>query len=554
VRNLLKFLNDYVGLWVVRVDGMIHPSAARDPILAPLHRSFLISSILSGVAALIVLPLHLALAGPPHAAVLLVLTWMMSQWPLALYLSRSGALNRTIGLSSGLFACLVAGICLLTGGLRSFALPWLLAPLMETAFATNRKTPLLVTLMCAGLLAGLALLPLPGMQIAVPEGNIPFYTALSALIYAGVLSFRLTLDRLLARRAVDRSEARLSMIAQGSSDVVCDLAPNGAIRVLGGSVSKLVGAFPLDEGEDWLFPRLHVADRPLYLTSLSDARHGGEVKSFDVRVRVGRSRPGEAGMPEYRHLVLTMQQTRPGAGPAADLEARLILTLSAGAAVPPEQASAPSQAVPAQDVVRPDVVTPRERVEPPMSNDRLIRSDGLASEGQTVSNTGRQFEKASSRNPAPETGPGASAVDISACLEQCRDLLVPVAARRGVMLDLVAGSDLPMVAVNAKSVRQALYFLLADMIETCGEGALLTVSADREAEGLDCVLAVRNRPSGLPWCADGSELVFDSASSLLAETGGHLSVRAVPGQGDCVVVHLPLCPRSEAAKPLAKTA
>lgn len=551
-------MQDFVGLWMVRVDGMIHPSAAGDPILAPLHRSFLISSILSGVAALTVLPLHLALAGPPHAAVLLVLTWMMSQWPLALFLSRSGALNRTIGLSSCLFACLVATICLLTGGLQSFALPWLLVPVMETAFATNRKTPLLVALLCTGLTGGLALLPLPEMQIAVSDRDIPLYTALGALIYAGVLSLRLTLDRLLARRAVGRTQSRLNMIAQGSSDVVCDLAQDGAIRVLGGSVSGLIGAFPVDEGEDWLFPRLHVADRPLYLTHLSEVRHNGEAKRFAVRVRVGASRPGEAGLPEYRPLTLTLQQSQLEARVASDPESGLILTLSANAARPSESTGTTSQVEPALDASQPGVDAGSEFGAQPVLSGRLIRSGDLAATGETASRADRDFAHMPARLPetGEATGKGgvAGSVDISACLEQCRDLLSPVASRRSVMLDLAAGSDLPMVAVNAKSVRQALYFLLADMIETCGEGALITVSAECEAAGLDCVLSVRNRPSGLPWCVDGSELVFDSALSLLESAGGHLSVRALAGQGDCVVVHLPLRAPSEAAKPMARTA
>ena len=551
-------MKEIVSLWVVRVDGMIHPVAASDPILAPLHRSFLISSILSGLAALIVLPLHLALAGPPHAVVLLVLTWMMSQWPLALFLSRSGALNRAIAVSSSLFACLVTTVCLLTGGLESFALPWMLVPLVETAFATDRKTPVAVTFLCAGLLAALALVPLPVTQIAVPDGKLPLYTALGALVYAGILSFRLTLDRMLAHRAVARSETRLDMVAQGSSDVVCELAGDGAIRVLGGSVGRLVGTFPIDEGEDWLFPRLHVADRPLYLTHVSEARRGGGAKSFDVRVRVGASRPGEAGQSEYRDLVLTLQQSLLEETGDRGQDKRLVLTLSAAGREFPESNQAPTA------IDDPDAAPSRRHAVrntasvPPVMSDRLIRAEDVAAPCASRTHTdmpdGAMPAVVPTAVSADAAAIPAGAVDISACLEQCRDLLVPVAARRGVMLDLAAGDDLPKVAVNAKSVRQALYFLLADMIETCGEGALITVSTEIVPTGLDCVLSVRNRPSGLPWCADGSELVFDSASSLLEGTGGHLSVRAVPAQGDCVIVHLPLGATSGAARPLAKTA
>ena len=107
---------------------MIHPAAAADSFLAPIHRSLLMSCLLSGTVALFILPLHLALAGPPHVATLLVLAWMLCQWPIAHYLSRTGAMNTTIALSSGLFASFVAAVCLMTGGESSFALLWLLIP------------------------------------------------------------------------------------------------------------------------------------------------------------------------------------------------------------------------------------------------------------------------------------------------------------------------------------------------------------------------------------------------------------------------------------------
>lgn len=549
-------MRDIVGLWVARVDGMIHPEAAFDPFLAPLHRSFLISSFVSGAVALIVMPLHLALAGPPHAAVLLVLAWMVSQWPLALYLSRSGALNKAIGLSSMLFACLVTAVCLLTGGLSSFALPWLLVPVIETAFATNRKTPVLATGLCAALLGLLALAPPPGFQLAVPDGNVPLYTVLGALLYGGILCFRLSLDRVWAQGAVGRSQAQFERIAQGSTDVVCDLADDGSVRVLGGAVGSLLGGLPYGDGEDWVFPRLHVADRPLYLTRVSDARRSGETQVFTVRFRVGASQPGEEGLPEYRSLQLTVQ--RP-VSVAAGADAKLILTLSAGvddvveavADTTPLGSGAEVRLQRAADITElpggevPDSI--------PGMPGRVGPVHGTTP-GENANGAIAARRSTGAAAVAEGEQPAHLAIDVAACLEQCRDLLAPVAARRGVLLDLAAGDDLPPVAIAPKSVRQALYFLLADMIETSGEGALLTVSAEVQAVDLDCVLTVRNRASGLPWCADGSETVFESASALLEEGGGRLSVRPVPGRGDCVVVHLPLCPRAVAANPLAKTA
>jgi hypothetical protein len=152
-------------------------------------------------------------------------------------------------------------------------------------------------------------------------------------------------------------------------------------------------------------------------------------------------------------------------------------------------------------------------------------------------------------------------IDIGGCLEQCRDLLMPVAARRGVLLELAAGEDLPAVDVDRKLLRQALYSVLAEMIETCAEGAVVTVSAKTATGRLDCVISVRNRQSGKLWSAAGSKSAFEVAGGLLDRTGGHMSVHAVAGMGDSVIVHLPSSaatepgrPDASARAPLAKSA
>jgi cell cycle sensor histidine kinase DivJ len=511
---------------------MVHPQVASDSFLAPLHRSFLISSFLSGGAALIVLPLHLALAGPPHAAVLLVLTWMLGQWPLALFLSRSGALDRAIGLSAGLFACLVAVICFLTGGPASFALMWLLVPPMEAAFGTARKTSLAVTALCGVLLAAIALLPMPAMQVPVPAGNLSLVTSLAAVLYAGVLSLRLTLDRRLAQHAVATSQTRLRDIGNALSEVVCELDADGKVRVLGGPAADILGHCPAGEGEDWLFPRLHVADRPLYLTLVSDTRRDGETRGARLRVRVGASRPGEAGQADFRPMDLTLRpsvrnRTTGGPGPV------LLLTLAnAGEA----KRGHGESALPASGDLS-DGTPSRTLAEIAVAGARTVAAG---------------HERAAAKATPPDAvsairdgGPLPAAADTGTCLRQCRDLLMPVAARRGVLVDLAAGEDLPAVAVDGKLLRQALYVVLADMIDTCAEGAVVTLGAGVHTGRLDCAMSIRNRQSGLTWSAAGARSALDVAGHLLKGTPARLSVREVKGQGDCVIVQLPLASARE---------
>jgi len=137
-------------------------------------------------------------------------------------------------------------------------------------------------------------------------------------------------------------------------------------------------------------------------------------------------------------------------------------------------------------------------------------------------------------------GSQEAAADTGTCLRQCRDLLMPVAARRGVLVELAAGDDLPAVAVDGKLLRQALYVVLADMIDTCAEGAVVTLGAGVQTGRLDCAMSVRNRQPGLGWTASGSNSALEVAGRLLECTPARISVRATKDQGDCVIVQLPL--------------
>jgi cell cycle sensor histidine kinase DivJ len=62
--------------------------------------------------------------------------------------------------------------------------------------------------------------------------------------------------------------------------------------MLGTQVTRLLG--------HGLFDRVHVADRPAYLTALSEAARGGEARSVEFRIRRDAPRGGERG---YHHQV-----------------------------------------------------------------------------------------------------------------------------------------------------------------------------------------------------------------------------------------------------------
>lgn len=559
MRNLLNLLSVFLGHWTARLEGMIHPSAADDVFLAPLHRSFLISATVAGTSALVVLPLHLALAGPPHVVVTLMLSWLLSQWPLALYLSRSGALDRTIGLSASLFAGFVAAICVLTGGSASFAFLWLLVPPVEAAFSTSRKTAYSVTLLCAGLLIVVSVAPATLMEVAPLPTGVTLLASVAAIFYVGLLAIRISADRKHARSLMKASEGRRQLINQSVSEVFCELKPDGGLSVMGGPVKELLGISAGFNSDSWLFSRLHVADRPLYLTKLSEARNEREATPFDVRLRVGASSPGETGQAEYRNLTLKLRPPAQETGLDTKENGSLLLSLRAAEELPVSSLSQPLSegaksrleriSAEINETAGRGVRTALENV---LSRAADLEHIDLASDRYRFEDAARDIKRSSQIGlsaladlsdlmvgQGENLEPVFAKTDIAAALEYCLERIGSAADRQGVQIETIWGQNLPLVFVDGALVRKALCFVLLDMIATSGSGAKILVEANCSLAGFELLFSVKDRKSSLQWSSEDSKPVLAFAGDLLERTNACLKVQTMLGHGESVCIRLP---------------
>src|SRR5258708_34417762 len=73
--------------------------------------------------------------------------------------------------------------------------------------------------------------------------------------------------------------------------------------MLGTQVTRLLG--------HGLFDRVHVADRPAYLTALSDAARGGEARSVEFRLRRDAPRGGERNHHHQVDFIWVEMRCRP---------------------------------------------------------------------------------------------------------------------------------------------------------------------------------------------------------------------------------------------------
>ncbi len=282
------------------LDTLLHSSAQYDALTRARHRAFMAPRLLGSLAAFAAFPAYLAMRGAPTALEVVAFAWLIAPILLSWFLSRTGRYEGAHVLSSLALAGLVMTVAMTTGGIESFAAIWLVVVPLEAALSASRRVVALASalaLTCAAMLIAFGyfgMLPTPEVNTVSRSIFMAFGVA-SATLYAAGLAFG---AESLARTSVALlyvEEDRYRLLARNMSDVISRHRRNGAVQfispaaetMLGAPVSRLLG--------HGLFDRVHVVDRPAYLTALSDAARGGEARSVEFRLKRDAPRGSERG-------------------------------------------------------------------------------------------------------------------------------------------------------------------------------------------------------------------------------------------------------------------
>jgi two-component system, cell cycle sensor histidine kinase DivJ len=286
----VRGLADYFG-------SLVHDSARGDALTMARHQSFIASRLLGGLLALCVFPIYLVVGGKPSLLGAAAFLWLLSPIAIAVFLSRTGRFAAAHLISAVNFAGLVTYCAWLTGGLASGLVPWLVVVPLEAGLATDRRI-----VVWAGVASGLglcllALLGAFGLVPAAPA--FPFspqvfalFGAASAIAYAAGLATMIQMVHGHSESAIRVGEERYRLLAENANDMITSHDDKGRVifaslaaqQLLGEPVQKVLG--------NGLFERVHVADRPAYLTALSRCHANNETISVEFRVR--RAGAGEA--------------------------------------------------------------------------------------------------------------------------------------------------------------------------------------------------------------------------------------------------------------------
>ena len=274
------------------VDALVHPAAKADALTVARHRAFIAPRLIGSLLALASVPIYLVLRGVPSLLELAVFGWLLAPILLAYFLSRTGRYESAHVLSSLLLTALVFTVAWRTGGIASFAAVWLVVVPLDAAFSASRRVVVLATglaLTAAGSLALLTsahLLPV-SMLAADSAGALTVLGIVSAALYCAGLALGAEVLTRTSAWLLNAEEDRYRLLAGNMTDVIARYGSNGSVLFVSPAAETL---FNVRAGElmgHGLFDRVHIADRPAYLTALADAAAQNEPRSLEFRIRRG---------------------------------------------------------------------------------------------------------------------------------------------------------------------------------------------------------------------------------------------------------------------------
>ncbi|HEX5509086.1 MAG TPA: PAS domain-containing sensor histidine kinase [Pseudolabrys sp.] len=551
------------------IDTLVHPSARADALLAARHRAFIAPRLLGSFAALATFPIYLVLCGAPDALEVALLGWLVAPISTCYFLSRTGRLQSAQIFSTFAIAALVMMAAWHTGGINSPAAIWLGLMPFEAALSASRRVigiAIALALGCAIMLLAVtsaSLIPQP--LIDNPHG-LP---AVLGIIFAALFATSLGAGSLVRTSSglLSAETDRFRLLADNMNDVITRHGRNGAVTYVSPAAEALLGVAPNELLGHRLFDRVHVADRPAYLTALSDAASGQD-RSVEFRVRGGadgtrgnfvwvemRYRPTDQAVKngdviavmhdisERKFNERTLEIARAEAERANAGKTRFLATMSHELRTPLNAIIGFSDMLGNESLAL-DEERQREYA-------RVINESGRHL--LSVVNGILDMSKVEAGKFEIAAEPFAPALAISGCC----DILALKAREAGVELKTRVEDNLPELVADRRAVNQILINLVSNAIKFTLRGGSVTVGASCDAA--DIVFAVDDTGVGvdeddLPHLGeaffqargtydrrhDGSGLGLSIVKGLVRLHDGTMDIRSRPGEGTRVTIRLPI--------------
>jgi cell cycle sensor histidine kinase DivJ len=557
------------------IDSLVHPSAQQDPLTATRHRAFIAPRLLGSLIVLAAFPVYLAMRGVPSTLEIAVFAWLVVPILIAYYLSRTGRYEGAHILSSFSLTGLVFVVAYKTGGISSFAAIWLVVVPLEASLSASRRVVAVAStfaLAAAGALLVMQELGMTPPSALADDAGLAALGIISAALYATGLALG---AESLARTSfwlLYAEEDRYRLLARNMTDVITRHGRNGAVLFVSPAAQALFGARVEDLKGHGLFDRVHVADRPAYLSALADAAQG-EQQSVEFRVKRAqggggagiefvwvemRCRPLEQqGVSADREVVAVMRDIsdRKAQDQALDVaraesdranaaKTRFLATMSHELRTPLNAIIGFSEMLVNEEQMRLDGAKRREYA-------RLINDSG--NHLLAVVNGILDMSKMETGDFEITPEPFAPAKVVS----NCCDILALRAREAGLDLVMRNAEDLPDVVADKRAFKQIMLNLLSNAIKFTDRGGRIIIASRRDGDRL--VVSVEDNGVGIsaadlprignPFFQarsaydrrhDGTGLGLSIVKGLVSLHGGDMQVRSELGKGTAISIHLPL--------------
>jgi two-component system, cell cycle sensor histidine kinase DivJ len=577
------------------LDALLHPSACYDALTRARHRAFMAPRLLGSLVAFAVFPVYLAFRGAPDTLEVAAFAWLIAPILVSWFLSCTGRYDGAHVLSSLALAGLVTAVAISSGGIESFAAIWLVLVPLEAALSASRRVvgfASALALTCAALLilCGHLGVLAPADTNAASRGLLMAFGVASATLYAAGLAFS---AEALARTTVSllsSEEDRYRLLARNMSDVISRHGRNGAVQFISPAAEPMLGTPVTRLTGHGLFDRVHVADRPAYLTALSDVARDGEARSVEFRLR--RDLPRAAASGGQVDFIWVEMRCRPlEQAPDAEAEVVAVMRDVTDRKMQEQALDLARNAAEAADAAKTRfLATMSHELRTPLNaiigfSEMIVQGDLLMLDAarrkdyaQLINDSGQHLlsvvngildmSKMESGNFEIAPEPFAP----RAALINCCNLLALKARENGIELATDAPFDLPVITGDPRAFKQIVINLVSNAVKFTERGGKVTVAAN--VEGPRFVLRVSDNgvgiaPDDLKRIGDpffqagktyqrrheGTGLGLSIVKSLVGLHGGDISVHSKIGEGTVVTVALPLSySKPEAPQPVSNVA
>lgn len=567
--------------------SLVHDSVRDDVVDAARQQSFIAAHLLAGLAALCVFPVYLVLSAKPSLLGAAAFLWFLSPIAIAIHLSRTGNFAVAHLISAANFAGLVTFSAWLTGGISSFLIPWMVVVPLEAALSAERR---IVAWAAAVAALGLVTVAVAGTLGLVPPAPEPplsptllaLIGAASAAFYAAGLAVTVQMIQSRSEEAVELSEERYRLIAENASDLITRHDERGRVvfaslasqHLLGLPAGKLLG--------DGLFERVHVADRPAYLSALSRCHADNEPIAIEFRIRRG-------GPHEQETYVWVEMRCRPLGGESGESLKSFSTGVLAGTRDISQRKAQEAELLRSRDEAESasraksqflanmshELRTPLNAV---IGFSEILNRELFGAMGeQRYRDYARLIHESGehllhvvndildmSKIEAGKFKIVKEPFDVALLVNSCADIMRHTAEKKQIALNLEMPADLPELAADKRACKQMLLNVISNAIKFTDPGGWVRISARVEKDMVAMEVAdngigisEHDLPKlGNPFVQadtsydrsyEGAGLGLSVVKGLARLHGGMLVIASKLGQGTTATIFLPI----EASQPLA---